>query len=176
MIIYLGTKSPLKTQSVHKILEQFAEKKLVSKDLTLLNEETDSQVPVTPFNEQALEGARTRSESLYQKYKEKGDIFVGLESALVERYSNLFEECWCVIVDKNGKEYLGYSSGYFLPEVVSEHIKKGGSHLDIMKELQVKYNILDRDTWGIYTKNIISRNVSVEEAFRNAFASFLIKH
>jgi non-canonical (house-cleaning) NTP pyrophosphatase len=176
MNIYLGTESKLKIQAVQSIIDQFIDKKLITSQIELIGKETESKVPLTPFNEQALHGAQNRAISLFEEFKEKGEIFVGLESALVERYTYLFEECWCYILDKNKKEYIGYSSGYYLPEIVSQHVKKGGKHIDIMKELEQKYKISGKDTWGIYTKNIISRNVSIEEAFRNAFSSLLIKH
>jgi len=45
-----------------------------------------------------------------------------------------------------------------------------------MSQLESKYQISVKDTWGIYTKNVISRNVSIEEAFRNALLAYLIKH
>ena len=176
MRIYIGTESSLKKQAVQKIVNEFVEKRLISSEVQLIGKRTESRVPLTPFNEEALQGAQNRAENLYHDFKEKGEIFVGLESALVERYSHLFEECWCCILDKNKKHYLGYSSGYYLPKIVSEHVKKGGKHIEIMRELETKYKVSGNDTWGAYTKNVISRNVSIEEAFRNAFASYLIKH
>lgn len=176
MIIYLGTESKLKIQAVKNVIDQFKNKNLISSNIDIIGKDTKSCVPLTPFNKEGLVGAKNRTLSLYHQFKNKGDIFVGIESALVERYSHLFEECWCYIIDKENKEFIGYSSGFYLPEIISKYIKRGGKHIDIMKQLEKKYRISGKDTWGIYTKNIINRTISLEEAFRNAFASYLIRH
>jgi len=176
MIIYLATESVIKQQAVRSILQQFTKNKLLKEQVELIGKDIDSNMPLTPYNKETFLGAKNRATKLRYQFKNCGQIYVGLESGLVKRYNHLYEECWCFITDDKKNEYFGYSSGYLLPGVVSNYLKNGGEHIDIMKKLENKYNISGKDTWAIYTKNIISRNVSIEEAFRNTFAAYLIKH
>ena len=131
MRIYLGTKSNLKKEAIENVLRIFKKRNLLQAyELVCLD--IKSKVPVTPFNEQTMLGARNRVQSLYERYKSEGDIFIGLESGLVERAAILFEECWCVIYNKEGTVYCGYSSGYALPKKVVHHLRGGGEHTDVI--------------------------------------------
>jgi non-canonical (house-cleaning) NTP pyrophosphatase len=98
------------------------------------------------------------------------DYYVGIESGLVKRYGHFFEEAWAVVISADGTQQIGYSSGLLLPPVVSGRMGKGEMHNDIMAHFDKLFNLPDdnRDTWSRYTGGYISRQVSLEEALRNA--------
>lgn len=176
MKIYLGTKSSIKIEAVREILRLFINKKLIGKDFKLITHNVTPIVPATPNNSDTLKGAKNRALYLYKKYKNLGDCFIGLESGLVKRYKYPFEECWCFVIDNKGRKFVGYSSGYYLPKKVTDGLKNGEKHIDIMRALERETKIPQKDTWAIYTHNLISRHESIKEATRNAFSSFLIHH
>ena len=127
-----------------------------------------SGVPEAPHDKETYDGARNRAEEC-QKMGQ-ADFYVGIESGLVERYGNYFEEAWAVVISKDGIVQIGYSSGLLLPPIVVDRMKKGEKHNDIMFSIDTQLNLPDdnRDTWSRYTGGGISRQVSLEEALRNA--------
>ncbi len=167
MELLLGTKSELKLHAIQKILARYGE----GQPYQIETEDIPSQVPHTPFNDQTYEGAKNRAYTLHKEHQQEYDLYIGVESGLVERENNLFEECWCVIFDKDGKEYVGYSSGFMLPQAILERMHKGEAHSDIMAEMDKEMNLQQKDTWAIYSQNRLKRNTSIQEAFRNAFLS-----
>lgn len=171
MNIILGTTSEIKRQALVEILTQYRDVLPFLQDYKVTSYEAESLVPVTPYNSQTLEGARNRTKELLEKYSEEGDLFIGLESGLVEREDMLFEECWCVIFNKNKQEYVGYSSGLLLPNNITTEMKKGKSHPEALKEIAEEMGISHKDTWSIYSGGKISRTESIKEALRNALLS-----
>lgn len=173
MIVYIGSKSGIKIKAVAQVLTVFSDKKLIDASWKVRGERIHSRVPVTPYDEEVLTGASNRAHTLHTQFLEKGDLFVGLESALVKRYGYLFEECWCYMLDKSKKEFVGYSSGYQLPARVRAHLEKGGTHTAIMNILEQERDISRKDTWALYSRKIIRRYESIAEAFRNALSVYL---
>ncbi|MDO8659782.1 MAG: inosine/xanthosine triphosphatase [Candidatus Parcubacteria bacterium] len=171
MLIILGTTSEIKQKALKEILKQYEGVLPFLKKSEIVPRKVDSLVPETPYNSQTLEGARNRVGALFNKYGKEGDLFIGLESGLVERERMLFEECWCVICDKTGKEHVGYSSGLFLPNHITDEMKKGKTHPEVLKILAEEIGIHHQDTWSIYSNGKLSRIESVKEAFRNALLS-----
>jgi len=82
----------------------------------------------------------------------------------------MFEEAWAIVISSNKTKYIGYSSGLLLPAVVTDRMKKGEKHNEIMAYFDKEFNLPNdnRDTWSRYTDGNISRQVSLEEALRNA--------
>lgn len=175
MTIYLASTSSLKKSAVQNVLTELSKKQVIQEIPEVLCKYIVSVVPPTPLNAETFLGARHRAKTVAQLRAHPEGCFVGLESGLVERHGILFEECWCVLQDGNGNEYCGYSSGYPLPQKIRNHIEKGGTHLEALEALEKESGISRRDTWAIYSKNTIKRAKSIEEAFRNAFLSFLYK-
>jgi len=79
-----------------------------------------SMVPETPYNDETPEGAMSRCRQLADR--EGDDYCVGIESGLVERYGYLFEEVWAA-VSNGAHESIGYSSGLFVSDRVTEIMK-----------------------------------------------------
>lgn len=164
MVFIIGTTSSLKIKAVEEVINAY----LASVQYKIVSKNIESNVPHTPFNDQTFEGAKNRAEMLLNLYKSTGDYFVGIESGLVEREGALFEECWCVIYDKKGKQFAAYSSGFMLPEKITKRIKMGETHIDILRNLEKELDIHRKDTWAIYSHNRLRRADSIKEAFRNA--------
>jgi non-canonical (house-cleaning) NTP pyrophosphatase len=137
-------------------------------DIDVTMYDAPSNVPESPHDEQTYQGACNRADGC----RELGsaDYYVGIESGLVERYGNFFEEAWAVIITPSGESLVGYSSGLLLPPVVSDRMKKGELHNAIMADYDELFNLFDdnKDTWSRYSGGNISRQLSLEESVRNA--------
>lgn len=159
----LGSASDRKIRVVERTLSS-----LVSHKVDIAGFKADSKVPETPYDKQTYDGARNRA--AHCKEAGEADFYIGLESGLIERYGNVYEEAWCAVIAKDGKEYYGYSSGLRLPDYVLGEMKRlNKEHCDVMTILEEKHGKLPNDTWGNYSAGMITRENSLEEAVRNAF-------
>ncbi len=162
MKIVLGSKTERKIKVVEKVLQVFF------REYQLLSYKALSGVSETPWDKETYDGSINRAEDS-KKNVSGVDFSIGLESGLVERYGMIFEEAWCCIILKDGKKYFGYSSGLKLPDYVTTRMKKENlAHWQLMQLMEDEFHLDDSDTWGNYSGNLISRDVSLEEALRNA--------
>lgn len=164
MKVIVGTKNQKKVISVTKLF-----KDILSLDrIEIESYDAKSLVPEAPYDEETFIGAMNRAKDCLENCS--GDYFVGIESGLVNRYGNLFEEAWAVVLSSDGKSYIGYSSGLILSSAVAERMNKGEKHNVIMKYYDNLFNLKEdnRDTWSRYTGGNISRQLSLDEALRNA--------
>lgn len=173
MKIFLGSKSELKCEALRNAIAFVKNKKLTLEKIELITTDTQSGVPTTPNESETYIGAKNRAISIIN---DSGNLFVGLESGLIKREGILFEECWCVIVDRAKREWIGVSSAIQLPNEITKQIELGRSHVDSVNEIADKYGISPKDTWGIYTKGILPRAIGLFEASRNALLSHFVKH
>lgn len=164
MKIIIGTKNQKKVSVVQGVFRDF----LKDENIDIASHDAKSGVPDAPRDIETYNGALNRAEECYRIGG--FDYSVGLESGLVERYGNYFEEAWAVIISSDGTKRIGYSSGLLLPSIVTKRMEAGEKHNDIMAYFDKKFNLPDdnRDTWSRYTGGHISRQVSLEEALRNA--------
>ncbi|MFY9228029.1 MAG: inosine/xanthosine triphosphatase [Candidatus Microsaccharimonas sp.] len=164
MDIVIGTKNQKKI----KVVENIFKTVLKIESINVTAHDADSKVPEAPHDRETYEGALNRAREC-QTIAE-ADYYVGIESGLVERYDQFFEEAWAVIISKDGVIQIGYSSGLLIPPVVVERMRQGEKHNDIMHDFDVLFNLPDdnRDTWSRYTGGNISREISLSEALRNA--------
>ena len=164
MKIIVGTKNQKKITAVESLFKEI----FALTDLTVTAHDAKSLVPEAPIDEESFKGALNRAKEC--ESIGGADYYVGIESGLVERYGNVFEEAWAVIITSSGTEQIGYSSGLLLPTVVTDRMKNGEMHNDIMADFDKKFDLPDdnRDTWSRYTGGFISRQISLKEALRNA--------
>jgi non-canonical (house-cleaning) NTP pyrophosphatase len=165
MNIYFGTTSSIKKHAIETVVQDFILKKLLEKPV-LHFEKIDQPLSVTPLGKQTYLYSKKRAEEMFSKFKDTGNFFVGVENGLIQRFGRLYEECWCYIIDKNKNIYTSYSSGLALPSDLVNEMKQGGLHHEILTK---KHGEHSRQTWGSYTNNIIQREESIKEAFRNTF-------
>ena len=164
MKIIVGTKNQKKIKVALEVFKSV----LNLEEVVIESRDALSGVPEAPHNQETYQGAYNRATECY---REGGaDYYIGIESGLVERYGNKFEEAWAVIISHDGVERVGYSSGLMLPKIVVDRMNAGQKHNEIMAHFDKEFNLPDdnRDTWSRYTGGSISRQVSLEEALRNA--------
>ncbi len=163
MRIILGSTSDRKILITQKVVSQ-----LFTGPVSVEGCPSDSKVPDTPYDKQTYDGSRNRA--LGAKNTEPGaDFFIGLESGLIERYGHIYEEAWTAIIDKNGKEFYGYSSGLKVPDYILQKMNElKMEHCDVMHLIEEEFGKLPNDTWGTYSGGAILREVSLEESLRNA--------
>ena len=164
MNIVIGTKNQKKI----KVVEDIFKTVLNLDSVDVVAHDADSKVPEAPHDRETYEGALNRAREC--QTIAKADYYIGIESGLVERYDQFFEEAWAVIISKDNVVQIGYSSGLLIPPVVVERMRKGEKHNDIMHDFDTLFNLPDdnRDTWSRYTGGNISREISLSEALRNA--------
>jgi inosine/xanthosine triphosphatase len=164
MKIIVGTKNQKKIDVVVSVFKEV----LGIDNLEIVAHNAESKVPEAPHGHETYDGALNRAMECYTIGS--ADYYIGIESGLVKRYGNLFEEAWAVIILKDGTNLVGYSSGLLLPLVVTNRMKNGEKHNDIMSDFDKIFNLPDdnRDTWSRYTGGNISRQTSLQESLRNA--------
>lgn len=164
MKIIVGTKNQKKLAAVRAVFLEV----LKPSSLEVDSFDAKSLVPDAPHNEDTYRGALNRAKECAEKFEV--DYCVGIESGLVERYGNYFEEAWAVVISADGSSCIGYSSGLLLPKVVVDRMKKGEKHNKIMEHYDKLYDLPEdnRDTWSRYTGGNMTRQLSLDEALRNA--------
>lgn len=164
MKIIVGTKNQKKIDVALRVFESV----LNVDNAVVEGRDAQSGVPEVPHDQETYQGAYNRATECYKQ--SDADYYIGLESGLVERYGNMFEEAWATVISHDGTEYVGYSSGLMLPKAVTDRMNAGEMHNEIMAYFDKEFNSPDdnRDTWSRYTGGNISRQVSLEEAIRNA--------
>lgn len=167
MKILVGTNNEKKLEVVRSVLKQLSQDEVKVSGISV-----DSKVPEAPIGRETLQGAYNRATECLKNGGH--NFYVGVESGLVKRYGYSFEEAWAVILHNDNK-YIGYSSGLLLPKIVIAKMEQGILHNKIMEELDEELNLPknNRDTWSRYSGGAILRNVSLEEALRNAFIQAL---
>lgn len=163
MKIVVGSKNQRKIYTVKKVFSEI----LKTRKFEVAGCDVSSGVPETPYGKEIFDGARNRARGCLES--EKGaDYYIGLESGLVERYGDIYEEAWSCVIANEGKEFAGYSSGLKLPDYVKARMKETDlEHCDVMTVIE-KERGLENDTWATYSGGSIQRAVSLEEALRNA--------
>lgn len=119
MKIIIGTKNIKKAQLVLSVFQN----EFANEQITLENIDINSDVPNTPWEEQTYNGAINRAKNLSTSNVDY-DYYIGLETGLAERYGNLFEEAWCCILDKQGRKFIGFSSGYVIDNKLKTRVQK----------------------------------------------------
>lgn len=156
----IGSASQAKIDTVKSVVAT-----LIETPFVVSGKNVQSGVPDTPWDVQTKQGASNRAKAL----ADKNIYAIGIESGLVERYGDIYEESWsCIIFE--GKRYYGYSSGLQLPTYVTNKMTsmklEHGPAMRAIREIHRIEN--DKDTWGLYTNYALLRAVSLEESLRNA--------
>lgn len=161
----IGSLSKRKIEVAEKVIRQlFSDKK----DIAVQGYAAASGVPETPYDGETFRGAQNRARDA-KMYVLDADYYIGLESGLTERYGHIYEEAWSVVLTADGKEYAGYSSGLKVPDYVLQKMDElKMKHNEVMTVLEQEYGKLPNDTWGSYSGGMLIREVSLEEAIRNA--------
>lgn len=164
MKIIIGSASSKKIESAKKVLSQF----FGTDKFTVEGYPAKSLVSETPFDKETFDGSLNRAKECFQNVQ-GADIYLGVESGLVERYGHIYEEAWVTAILADGKEYYGYSSGLKVPDYILKKMDELKMiHQDVMILLEKEHGLENSETWGSYSGGAILRTVSLEEALRNA--------
>jgi non-canonical (house-cleaning) NTP pyrophosphatase len=167
MKIIIGTQNKRKLAAVEAVVDSL----VGNEGISVSGCSAGSDVRDTPLDEETKKGAVNRARNSMQ-CEPGADMYIGIESGLVHRYGEWFEEVWVAAVYE-GAIVTAYSSGIALPKMVSEQLTTDvQNHMDIMNALRLEHDIdvhaeLGVDTWGNYTGNKVVREVGLEEAVRN---------
>jgi non-canonical (house-cleaning) NTP pyrophosphatase len=157
--------SKRKIEVAEKVIRQLF---LDTTDINMEGYAAASGVPETPYDAETFCGAQNRAHEACV-HMVGADHYIGLESGLVERYGHIYEEAWSVVLTADGKEYAGYSSGLKVPDYVLQKMDELKiEHNEVMTILEEEHGKLANDTWGNYSGGMLIREVSLEEAIRNA--------
>lgn len=167
MKIAVGSANPVKIEAVRDAAKKmFPEAEVVSAAV-------QSGVSAQPFSDdEAIEGAENRARAAM---KEKGaDFGVGLEGTVEHTKHGLFTSGWVVVLSRDGKKGIAQTGSLLLPDKITKQVTKDKELGTVMDELvgekDVKKNL---GAIGIFSKGIITRKSSFEQAVIKAFARFM---
>jgi non-canonical (house-cleaning) NTP pyrophosphatase len=164
----IGSTSKRKIEIAEKVL-----KELFDDEVSVEGFKASSGVSETPFDTETFDGAKNRAMQSREASPDAA-YWLGVESGLVERYGHMYEEAWCVAISSSGEEFYGYSSGLKVPDIILNKMDELKlEHFHVMEMLEKEYALTDSDTWGNYSGGVLSREVSLEEAIRNAFVQIV---
>ena len=164
MKIIIGSASKRKIEIVSKVIQEIIKNTVDD----IEGHGAISGVPETPYDQQTFDGAKNRAIGSKENVP-NADLYIGIESGLVERYGHIYEEAWCVVVTKDGEEFYGYSSGLKVPDYILKRMDEMNlPHSEVMVLLEEEFRLPDSETWGNYSGGMIAREVSLAEALRNA--------
>lgn len=144
--------------------------------------EVASGVRHTPLTrDEIMTGARNRAEALLRIAREKNEpweYFVGLEGGfdvIQDGKARLvFLENWAYVTDKSGHSAFGQSGAIAVPDQLANPVIESGVELaEAIDAFASGHGIRDaQGTWGILTRNMITRQDAFRVAVINAFAPF----
>ena len=170
MKVLIGTANPGKIEGAKQAFEKFYE------DVEIEGIKVSSDVPDEPVNDQILQGAKNRVENLIKYDKENdvnADFYIGIESGITERLGKWIIIQIAYIKDKNGKESVGTSAGFPVPEKYVQEI----IDTDLGKVMDRLFDGdgLKNTKGGIayLTKDAVTRYDFTREAFIMALTQFI---
>jgi inosine/xanthosine triphosphatase len=143
--------------------------------------EVRSGVGHTPLSrEESMAGARQRAEEVARLGRERSEpweYFVGLEGGLDVVKDNgqriVFLQSWAYASDGTRGAY-GQSGGIVVPEALARRVLDEGVELSVaIDAFAGEQGIRDQQgAWGVFTRNLHTRQDSFRTAVINAFAPF----
>jgi non-canonical (house-cleaning) NTP pyrophosphatase len=164
MKFLIGTNNKQKVAVAREVIEQM----LHGVEFTLNGHDVASGYGETPIAEETKLGAYNRAVALLSNHE--CDYAIGIESGLVSRYGDTYEEAWCCIITTTGA-YYGYSSGLKVPDILTQKMKaENVEHFEALRDDEIKKLLPEKegkDTWTNYSGRMIARRISFEESLRN---------
>ena len=143
--------------------------------------EVASGVGHTPLSrDELMAGARGRAEAVVRMGRERGEpweYFVGLEGGFDVVHENgqrlVFLQSWAYVSDGARGAY-GQSGAILVPETLARRVVDEGVELGVAIDAFCgEQGIRDQQgAWGVFTKNLHTRQDSFRTAVINAFAPF----
>ena len=140
-----------------------------------------SGVRHTPLSRgEMIKGAHLRAQALAQNapLDRPCRYFVGMEGGVemiaTENGRQVFLQNWACVMDRKGRSAYGQSGSLLLPEALAYQVIDEGVELAAAIDAFASgHGIRDAEgTWGVLTRNIITRQDAFRIALINAFAPF----
>lgn len=165
----IGTANPGKIQGAKEALEVYY------KDVEIEGYKASSDVSDQPVNEETLEGARNRVKNTIKYAKEnniEADLFLAIESGIINIYDNWFIINFAVIIDKDGYESIGTGPLFPVPNKYVDDIIKTDFGTVMSKIFNKKD--LGKTVGGV--SGLTNESISRIQITKEAFIMALTKH
>lgn len=181
-IVAVGTTRRPKLNAVWEALTVFGPVLDIDAQFDIAAVEVPSGVRHTPLTrDEIMAGARNRVEALLRIAREKNEpweYFIGLEGGfdvIQDGKARLvFLENWAYVADRSGRSAFGQSGAIAVPDQLAKPVVDAGIELsEAIDTFTSGHGIRDaQGTWGILTRNMITRQDAFRVAVINAFAPF----
>jgi inosine/xanthosine triphosphatase len=182
IVIAVGSTRRPKLNAVREALDAISTGLGANARFEVVGIEVASGVRHTPLSRAAImAGARQRAEALLRMAREKSErwnYFAGLEGGLdvVEEAGArwVFLENWAYIAEASGRGAFGQSGSILVPEALAVRVVDEGVELaEAIDAFAGGRGIRDaQGAWGVFTRNLITRQDAFRVAVINAFAPF----
>jgi len=179
MIIAIASTRGPKVEAAQKVLDKIGHHLSVS-PTDFLTREIDGGIEMPRTIDELLRGAEERVIRLQQSLHTEGkhaDYFVGMEGGFhtIRHNGNalVFLQSWAYV--SNGRRgYFGSSGNVAVPDVLVEEVMvKQRDLAGVIDEVAQQHDVRSKQgTWGILTRDLLTRQASFEIALLAAFAPF----
>lgn len=182
MLIAIGSTRGPKVEAAKEVM-LLLKSRFFSKpdDLEFIERAVPSGVPEMPLSlHELMAGARNRAEHLRHELaaeKTSPHFFIGLEGGFVVTEVNGKRECflqnWAYVSDGR-RGAFGASGAIPIPKAIAvEVIDRGRELAQVIDEFSQRSDVRSNEgTWGILTRDLISRKDAFKIALLNALAPF----
>jgi inosine/xanthosine triphosphatase len=183
MVVAIASTRKPKVAAVKAVFERLADQlHVVINEVEFENFDVGSGVEETPTSlERIIQGASSRAVNLRQTCLEKHkkvEFVIGLEGGLFSVVNQSFGrqtflQSWvCVVSD--GRHSLGASGAILVPEsIAGPVVDENQSLADVIDRTALQKDIRSKQgTWGILSRDLITRQASFEAALTSALAPF----
>jgi inosine/xanthosine triphosphatase len=181
ILVAVGSTRRPKLNAVWEALTVFGPSLDSDAQFDVVGVEVESGVGHTPLSRaELMTGARQRAEALVRQARERGEAwryFVGLEGGFDVMNQNgerlVFLENWAYVTDGARGAY-GQSGSILVPAALAAEVVDNGVELAAAIDAFASgQGIRDaQGAWGVFTKNLITRQDAFRVAVINAFAPF----
>lgn len=183
MLIAIGSIRAPKVDAAKEVCAMLRNRRLIESagEMEFLERETPSGVSTMPLShEELMEGARNRTENLRRMLNSedvRADYYLGMEGGLLIVQGNGGRHCflqnWAYVSDGT-RGAFGASGTIALPASIAREVVDGGRELaEVIDEFSNRHDVRSNEgTWGILTRDLISRKDAFKIALLNAFAPF----
>ena len=125
--------------------------------------------------EESITGARNRARQVI--IETDTDFAVGIEGGMYKVDDKWFVSDWAIVLDQTGKEGIGGTPRYHVPDHIRTHITSDHDLSAVLEDKLGAINIGKLDGYaGMMTGNHITRTTSNRDAVIIALAPFVRRH
>ena len=165
----IGTANPGKIEGAKQALEAYFD------NVEISGYKASSNVGDQPVNEETLEGARNRAKNTMEYAKANNidaDLYMGVESGIINLYDTWFIANAAVVIDKDGYESIGYGPIFPVPKkYVKDIIETDFGHV---VEKIFNQSDLGKSVGGI--NGLTNHSISRIDITRESFIMALTEH